>query len=208
MRPDRCTSLAALLSVLWTAVAGTALAQQPPSPAGAMPGASTTMAPGAAVSQPMILTDAQVKGFLDAMDELRDLGAAARTGPAADPSRPEVFARALQLADASPSVLKKHGFADTAEFQRVAYNAAMAYGALQRGGAAGMRQDLDRARANQARAMERMQQHLTPEQQQAIAARMKAGMASASAMREVPQQNVELMKRYQDRMAALRGGRR
>jgi hypothetical protein len=41
-----------------------------------------------------------------------------------------------------------------------------------------------------------------------MAAQMKAGMAAAGALREVPEQNVDLMKRYQDRMARLRGGRR
>jgi hypothetical protein len=169
--------------------------------AGAMPA-------GAAVNQPMTLTDAQVRGFLDAMEELRSLGLATRTGPGADPSRPELFARALQVAQTAPAVLTKHGFADAAEFQRVAYNAAMAYGVLRRGGTAGVQQDLDRASAKQAQALEKMRGRLSPEQQQALAAQMQAGMAAASAVRDVPPENVELVKQYQDRMAGLGGGPR
>jgi hypothetical protein len=156
-----------------------------------------------AIAQPMLLTDAQVRGFLDAVDELRQMGGVT-AAPRADPGRPEAFARAFRLAETAEPVLQKHGFADVTQFQQVAYNVAMAYGVLRQGGSAAVGRKMDRAQAEQERAMERMRERMGPEQAKVMEERMKAGMATARGLREVPEPNLELVAKYQDRIAKLR----
>ena len=95
--------------------------------------------PVSPVMKPMTLTDAQVGGFLAAVDELRTLSG----WKGADPSKPMAVAQALQVSDETTAILNKHGFANHTEFQRVAYNASIAYAVLKEGGKATMRRKLD-----------------------------------------------------------------
>lgn len=151
----------------------------------------------AAVTRPMVLTDSQVRGFLDAMDELKPM-AGGHAG--ASPSRPDAFAQALQVSGESEAVIRKHGFASTADFQQVAYNAAMAYGVVEQGGMAAVRKGTDRTQAEQAAALEKMQKQMTPQQIEALKAQVAAAMARGGSLGDVPESNVELMTKYRDRM--------
>jgi hypothetical protein len=162
-------------------------------------------APGvAAITQPMTLSEAQVRGFLDAMDDLKALAGTTRSG--ADLSKPAAFAEALRVSGESETIIRRHGFKDQTDFQRVAYNVATAYGVLRKGGKAAVQRELDASRAKQAQAMEKMRQQLSPEQFRAMQAQAEAGMAQAAAMQDVPDENVRLVGKYGDRMAML--GRR
>lgn len=191
---SRSTDHAAVLLALYLALGcGVALGQTA-APAGVHPGAAGEY------TQPMTLTDAKLGGFFDAMDEFRALGNKTAGG---DPSRPEAFARALGVSNESDAILRKHGFADLGEFQRVAYNASMAYGVLEKGGKEAVRKKLEAAKADQARAMEKMRAQLSPEQMMMISGQMEAGMAMAGKMQDVPDENLELMKKYRERMAKL-----
>ena len=187
---------ALLLASSLALTAGAALGQSAP-PAAMQAGTATDY------MEPMTLTDAKVGAFFAAVEEYRALG---DKTAAADPSRPEAFARALGASKDSEGILKKHGFADVGEFQRVAYNAAMAYGVLQKGGKEAVKERLDEAKTDQARAMEKMAQQLSPEQMKMVASQMEAGLAMAGKMQDVPEENLELMKKYRERMAKLGAG--
>lgn len=157
--------------------------------------------PSSAVTQTMTLSDAQVQSFLDALDELRALGDA--SAGRADASRPAAFAEALHVSGASRAILDKHGFADVTQFQRVAYNASMAYGVLKRGGKQAVRGDLDEASAQQEVALEKMKQHMSPDQIALLRNQMAGALKTAETTQDVPEQNLEAVRRHRDRFAAL-----
>lgn len=181
---------------------------KPPMPQGMQSHPGTT-APGAndaavrAFTKPMDLTEEQVKGFLAAMDELKAQGDDAAEFSATKPDRPEAFARGMRFSAESDAIIKKHGFADAGQFQRVAYNAAMAYHVLESGGKDAMRKKMDAAEAKRAEAMEKLRQHLTPEQVEMMEAQLATGLAVGRSMANVPDQNLELVKKYRARMDAL-----
>jgi hypothetical protein len=181
--------------------------EKPPMPQG-MQGHPGTTAPGAgaaarAFMQPMDLTDDKLKGFLDAMDELKTLGDKASALSATNPTRPQAFAGGMHFSTASTDIIKKHGFTDPAEFQRVAYNAALAYNVLQSGGKEAMKKKMDEADAKRAEAIEKLRQHLTPEQLEMLKTQINSGLAVGRSMANVSDQNLELVKKYGTRMDAL-----
>jgi len=170
----------------------------------AIHGASALAQPAAApagsqMTQPMTLTDAQLKGFFDVMDELRAKGQATGTNV----NQPSAFAQGLQLSQESQAALQSHGFTSPAEFQRVAYNAALAYGVLNQGGKEAVRRKVAAAKAEQQQAMDKMRQQLPPDQLKMLTAQMAQGLAAAEAMENVPDQNLMLMQKYRDRMTKL-----
>lgn len=156
----------------------------------------------AAIAEPMVLSEQQLTRFFDAADALRALGEEAE-GPRYDRTNPQAFAKSMQLSEQAQAILKKNGFADPAAFQRVGFNAAMAYSVLQRGGQAKVDADVANARAAQAKAMAEISKHLSPEQVRAMGAQAEQGMAMVGRMQDVPPQNVELMKQFAPRMQAL-----
>jgi hypothetical protein len=156
-----------------------------------------------AAMQPMPLTDAQLQGFFDAVDELKKLGELESVKPGARKGEAQAFAQGLRVSGASQAVLKANGFADVAQFQRVGYNAALAYGVLEQGGKEAVAAKMAKAKAQQAQALDKLRQHMSPEQIQAMAGQMQGAMAMAESIQDVPPQNVELMKKYADRMEAL-----
>jgi len=158
--------------------------------------------PPEAISKPMTLEESQLQGFLAAVTDLKALGTEAG-GWQANMGRPEALMRGLQLSSAAQAVLQKHGIQDVTEFQRIGYNAAMAYGVLQNGGKASMAKDLAKAKAEQAKALEQMRQHLSPEQLKALESQMNAGMAMAGSLQDVPEANLELVKKYRTQMDSL-----
>lgn len=155
------------------------------------------------ITKPVELTDGQVSGFFAAMGDLEALGAdaAGSTGP--NPSKPEAFAAGLRVSGESMAILQKHGFTDTTDFQRVGYNVAMAYSVLEQGGKAAMDAELEKAEADQAKALAKMKEHLTPEQYKVMEQQLGQAMGTAKTMHDVPESNVELMKKYSEQMENL-----
>jgi hypothetical protein len=173
--------------------------------AGAMLAQSTPPAAAAAAfSTPMPLTEARLNAFFDAMDELRTSGAGAAAG-AQNPTRPQAFAEALRVSGNAQEILTKNGFKDVPDFQRVAYNAAMAYAVLKEGGKEAVAKKFAKVKRDQAVAMDKLRQHLSADQIKTMTAQLDAAMAMAEAVQDVPPENLELMKtkKYQERMAQL-----
>lgn len=180
-----------LVGSLTLSLPGAAHAQSPTSPP------APVMGPWA---EPMDLDDGQVESFLEAMEQLHELGleASGRGG-----AGPEAFAEAVRTNAEARGILERHGFSDPAAFQRVGWNTFMAYGVLEQGGPEKVRQSMAEARQKQEQAMAQMRQHLPPEQVEAMAAQMKAGLEMAEALQDVPPGNVEVVERHRDRIAAL-----
>lgn len=188
------------------ATPGASLAQTYPG-AGAypgMPGAAVQQPQvPAAITQPMALTDAKVEGFFAAMKDLEALGADANANVGADPSRPQAFAQGLQVSSEGMAILQKHGFEDVTEFQRVGFNAAMAHSVLEQGGKAAVDAKLKKADADQAKALEKLKQQVSPEQYEMMKGHIGGAMNTAKIMQDVPEGNVELMTKYSEQMADL-----
>lgn len=154
------------------------------------------------IAQPLALNEGQVTGFLSAVEELKTLSAK-QGWKDADPSKPMAMAGALNASSETIAILQKHGFKDQGDFQRVAYNAATAYAIVKDGGKAAVQKKYDEAKAEQDKAMEQMRAKLSPEQAAAIAAQLQSAMKMAPNPKDVPDGNIELMTKYQDRMAKL-----
>ncbi len=150
--------------------------------------------------KPTVLTEQQLTGFFAAVDELKQTGQA---GAPAQPGQAEAFARALQVSGASTAILEKNGFSSVEDFQRVAYNAALAYGVLKEGGTEAVARKMAQSKAQQAQALDKMRQHMSEQQVQALAAQMNSAMGLAASLQDVPPQNVTLIEKYADRMRAL-----
>ncbi len=153
------------------------------------------------VQEKMDLTDAQVKGFFDAADELRAAGASAAGSKQA--GSPTQFAKAFATSEEAVAIIKKHGFKDTTEFQRVGFNAAMAYGVLKQGGKEAANARIEKAQARQKETLDRLKAQLKPEQYKLLEAQISSSLKTAKSMQDVPEGNVEVMKKYQDRMENL-----
>lgn len=157
------------------------------------------------VAQPMTLTEDQVTGFMSAVEDLQTMADKKSGWKGADPSKPMAMAGALQVSDETNAILQKHGFQSSLDFQRVAYNASMAYAVLKEGGKEAMQKKIDGAKAEQEKAMEQMRARLSPEQAKMLSAQLEGAMKAAGSMNDVPDGNIELMKKYSDRMAKLGG---
>jgi hypothetical protein len=81
----------------------------------------------------------------------------------------------------------------------------MAYAVLEGGGKDAMQKKLDSAKAEQDKALEQLRARLSPEQVAMLSAQMEGAMKAAGNMSDVPDANIELMKKYSDRMAKLGG---
>lgn len=181
-------------------------------PAGAAAQAAAAAAQAAAMQQaggmpaatfkPSLLSEEKLKGFFSAVEEYRALEGKSAALPAA-PSQPEAFARGMQFSGEAQEILTRNGFSDPAEFQSVAFNAAMAYGVLKQGGTAAVAAKMAEAKANQEKAIAQLEQQLGPEQARALAAQMAGGLAVAESMQDVPEENVTLIERYREQMEAL-----
>lgn len=155
------------------------------------------------IAQPMTLTEAQVTGFFAAVEDLQTYGDSKSGWKGADPSKPMAMAAAMQVSNETTAIVQKHGFKNHNDFQQVAYNASMAYAVLKEGGKEAMQKKLDKAKVEQEKAMEQLRARLSPEQAQMLAAQMEGAMKAAGNMSDVPDANIELMKKYSDRMAKL-----
>jgi hypothetical protein len=109
----------------------------------------------------------------------------------------------MEFSGKTTAIIKKHGFADTAEFQNVAYNASAAYYVVKNGGKEGVKKKLAENDAKRAEAMEKLKSHLTPEQLKMLETQIGAGTAAMQALTEQPDANLELIKKYSARMDEL-----
>lgn len=189
-------------------MAGAALAQGYPGvPPGAAPGSmpNDDMNKGLPpqVQQTMELTDAQVKGFFDASDALRAAGNAAAAGNDATSGSPAQIAKGLALNEQSLAIIKKYGFKDATEFQQVGYNAAIAYGVLQQGGKEAVKAKLDKAEAQQKATMEKLRAQVGEEQFKLFQKHASQALSTARTMQDVPDGNIVIMKKYEERMKNL-----
>jgi hypothetical protein len=162
-----------------------------------MPAATGT----ADYTQPMVLSEAQVQGFVAAMKDFQVLDAKSSSWRMS--GKPTSFVQGMQFSAETKAILARHGFTDEEQFKRVAYNTAMAHGVLKQGGKDKVKKDLDRAAQQQAKAMEQLKQHLSPEQLKAMQGQAAAGMAMAGSMNDVPEENLTLVKKYDAEIDAL-----
>jgi hypothetical protein len=145
------------------------------------------------------LTDEKVKGYLGAVEELKSLGPEGQTLSAMNPS----MVKAMEFSGKTTAIIKKHGFADAAEFQNVAYNTSAAYYVVKNGGKEGVKKKLAENDAKRAEAMEKLKAHLTPQQLKMLETQIGAGTAAMQALTEQPDANLELIKKYSARMDEL-----
>jgi hypothetical protein len=157
------------------------------------------------IAQPLTLSDAQVTGFFGAVEDLQAYSEKNQAGwKGADPSKPMAMAGAMQVSAETNAIIQKHGFKNATEFQRVAYNASMAYAVLKEGGKEAMQKKMAAANAEQEKAMAQLRERLGPEQAKALSAHIQGAMKTAGDMQNVPDANIELMKKYSDRMDQLK----
>lgn len=187
-------AIAAMLGI----VGSTAVQAQPGVP---QPPRGSEMNPGMApeVMQPMTLTDEKVKSFFDAADELRAKAKEAKDAGAAA-SNPAAAAKGTQLSAENLAIITKHGFKDATEFQQVGYNVGMARSVLQQGGKEAVKKRLDKAQAEQAKTIDKMRGQLTPEQLKLLESQGGAAVSRGRAMESIPDGNLEIVKKYEDRM--------
>jgi hypothetical protein len=174
--------LSVIAAVAWLGSSGSALAQE------------TGLAPE--VEQKLDLTDAQVKAFLAATDLLRKAGGKS-------PAHANQFAKDLPTSQKALAIIEKNGFKDITEFQRVGYNAAMAYNVVQEGGKEAVKASLDKFEAQQKTSLEKLRVQVKPDQFALLEAQAAKSLQARRAMQDVPDRNIELMKKYGDRMAKL-----
>lgn len=174
---------------------------QAPTPATAPPGYDA--AAMKAVMQPMELTETQVQGLIAAMKAFRELGDEAENLQTGEGTDPAAFVTAMQFSERARDILRKNGFKDPTEFQKVTYNTFMALGVLQRGGTEAIKQEMAAAKAEQAAALEQIRQHLPPEQAKLLEEQAGIGMAVAESAQNVPERNLSLVKQYREQIEGL-----
>jgi hypothetical protein len=199
--------LTAILSIAPVSVAvgqtmGQPMKIQPQAPMGMGTGMGQ-VPPPANLPKARELTEGQVQSYLTSMKELRALGQKAGALSKINPSQAESFGTGVQLSSEAQAVLTKNGFSDPAEFQSVAFNAAMAYGVLKEGGKEAVKRKLDQADAQQTEVLAKMRQHLKPEQAAAMEAQLKQSSKMAASMRDVPDANLALMTKYRSQMEEM-----
>lgn len=152
----------------------------------------------AAAAQPTpALTRAQVRSTIDAMQELQATFGERpdRSGeiPALEPGHPD-YDRAL-------AILRRHGFANEAEWSAVVPRVVSAYVALRM---AGQRPELDR-KVREALAEIENNPDLTPEQKQRMRQMLAQSMATADAMGSAPPADQAAVRPFVDELDALGG---
>lgn len=186
----RSATPAFLISAALLLCAASGVAQSQGAPAGSPP----------SYTQPMVLSDAQVQGFLGAMKDLQALEGRSSWTMSGKAGR---VVQGMQFNAEARSILEKHGFADEEQFRRVAYNTAMAHGVIEQGGKEKLKKDLDQSARQQAAAMESLKGHMSPEQLKALQGHAAASMAMVGTMTDVPEENLALVKKYGPEIDAL-----
>ena len=95
------------------------------------------------------------------------------------------------------------GFADVADFQSVAFNASAAYYVVKNGGKEGIKKKLAESDAKRAEAIAGLKARLTADQLKVLETQIAVGTATMHSLTEQPDANLELIKKYSDKMEAL-----
>lgn len=195
MQMNRWLVKVAVAAVLGTVGSSPAWAQMGKPMAPQVPRGSE-MNPGLSpkVMQPMTLTDDQVKNFFDAAEEMR---AKADAEKAAGTEKP---AKGAEMSAEHLAIITKHGFKDAVEFQQVGYNIGMARSVLQQGGKAEVKKRLDKAQAEQAKTVDKVRGQLSPEQLKTLEGQSSAAISRAREMESIPDSNLDIVKKYENRM--------
>ncbi len=156
-----------------------------------------------AMAAPTLLSEAELQGFFAATKELQALGKEAGDWADGSPTDPATFAKGMQLSAAAQSALSKNGFADPGAYQKVAYNAALAYAVLEQGGKEALRKEIAAAEAEQQQAMAELEKQLGKDQAAALRAQMTGGQQLMQMFADVPDANVTLIEKYRSQMQAL-----
>ena len=155
------------------------------------------------LARPMVLSEATVERFLAATAEMKPLGDRIGAWTGGNPLDAATRAQALAVTTESMAILRRHGFADAAEFQQVAYNVAMANGVVTEGGREGLRRKLEANKAQQDEAIEKVGRQLPPEQRAMLSAGSGSSSDPARMVQEIPDANVELIRKYSGRLSVL-----
>lgn len=155
------------------------------------------------MAAPALLSEAELQGFFAATKELQALGKEAGAWADGSPTDPATFAKGMQFSAAAQSALSKNGFADPGAYQKVAYNAALAYAVLEQGGKEAMRKEIAAAEAEQQQAMAELEKQLGKDQAAALRAQMAGGQQIMQMFADVPDANITLIEKYRSQMQAL-----
>jgi hypothetical protein len=190
-----------------TALALPASATDPSAPAvqqPAAPGSGAGLDPATRKNmEPIPLSESQVKGFFDAADELSSMGKKWEEASQAGAASAQDLAAATEVGNTMLEIVRKHGFKDAGDFQRVAYNVAMAYAVLEQGGAEAVQKRFEEAKVEREKAMAQLRERMPPDQVQMLEKQLSQMEEMAGMMKDVPPANVELMRKYESRMKKL-----
>jgi hypothetical protein len=146
-----------------------------------------------------VISDGEMGRYVAALEEIVPLGMEAMLNLGADPTQLKAMAAGAITNQQMLSVIERKGF-DPQSFTSVHWNAMMAYAALE---LEPRRAELEKARREQAAAMEAMKAQLSPAQFE----QMKKSMAGATAMldrfRDVPPANVALAMKYRAQLDSI-----
>lgn len=145
--------------------------------------------------EPVVLTESDVEHFVAALEDLQRAGVRHEARLGSEPSEARQLAEGLRGSSEAMSILQKHGF-DLARFQVVSYSVALAGAAAEAEGSA---PKMDEALAN----LEKMKGQLPKEQYDAMLAGLKASSGVVEDLQKQPEGNVELYKRYRERIERI-----
>ncbi len=191
----RVKATAWVLSVaLATGCSGGEAAREESAPAADSLTALTVNAASAmAALEPLRLGEDDVEHFVAALEDFKRAGLESRLG--SDASEARQFAEGLRASSEAMAILQRHGF-DLARFQRVGYSVALALAAADAAASA--------PKVNEALAeVEKLKGQVPKEQYDAMVAGAKAAAGIAEDMQNQPEGNVELVKRFRDRIERI-----
>ncbi len=186
--------LTAFLTTLTLAACsgGEDTAKEPADPAATAAAAAGQAAATFGALDPITLSESDVEHFVAALEDLQRAGVRHESRLGSDPSEARQMAEGLRGSSEALAIIQKHGF-DLARFQTVGYSLGLAAAASE---AAGSAPKMDSALAN----LEKMKGQLPKEQYDAMVASLKATGGIVEDLQKQPAGNVELYKRYRERL--------
>jgi hypothetical protein len=142
------------------------------------------------------LTDKDMTGFIQSVTELKKLGLETRVSPGATDA--QNLAHGLATNREALAVLTRNGFT-LERFEQVTASIAYAFGALE---TKGKEAEIDKARAEQEKALAQMKDKLTPEQYAMMRTQMQASSGVLDQLKDQPPKNLELAAKYRQQIEA------
>lgn len=187
-----------LASALVAPVLGQAPAAAPAAPAAAAPASAKPI-----FAESVPLTEEKLKTMFTAVKDLRTESAKIQQPHPLDAQKPISFAQEIVAFGGASAVLKKHGFASVAEFQKVVYSAAIAHTVNEAGGKKVLKEKISAAKKQSDAALEQLRKQLPEAQAQAIASQMTVDLLPLGDIDSVPDANLELVKKHSTEMKKL-----